>query len=114
MGPWLLSATTHVRIEIYCPGCRSRPLAPRVVFAAIRREPMEDRRAVMRHRHFIRAVVCSLVLGFAHLAGGCGGEPGSETASSEKAKYAQGLKEQFQKRPAMQKGASGKRPGRSP
>ena len=110
----MLSATPHDRIEIYCPGCRSRPLDHRVVIPAIRREPMEDRRAVMRHAHFIRAVVGCLVLGFASMAVGCGGEPGSESASPEKAKYAQGLKEQFQKRPAMQKGAAGKRPGRSP
>jgi hypothetical protein len=75
---------------------------------------MEDRRAFMRHPQVIGAAACSLVLSLACLAGGCGAGPGSETASQEKAKYAQSLKERFQKRAAIQKTAAGKRPGRSP
>src|SRR5438105_3973614 len=101
MGSWLLSATPHVKIDPHCPGCRSRPRARRVVVREIRREPMKDHRAFMRHPHLIGAAGCSLVLGLVCLAGGCGAGPGSEAASQEKAKYAQGLKEQFQKRGAM-------------
>ena len=76
---------------------------------------MEDRRSPMRHPLLIRAAVGSVLLGLVGLAGGCGGAgPGSVPAPEQKAKYEEGLKAQFQKQALQKKGASGRRPGRSP
>jgi hypothetical protein len=74
---------------------------------------MKDRIALIRHDPLIRVMMYSLVLGLGCSAGGCGGEPSTNTASEEVPAGVKNMKESMKNQAAMQKGAMGKqqRPG---